>query len=415
MVEHHTGDAFVKIVYAKVQSNGRTEMVPLKLYVDGSLEHITQSLFSSSESGISAQTLLGNRYRIQQVLGQGGFGRTYLAIDQYRFDEQCVIKEFLPQNAGDYEVQKSHDLFEREAKILHEIDHPQIPRFLACFEEMGRLFLVQEYVNGRNYSSLLRERQQNGTAFSEDEVLQWLKSLLPVLSYIHDRNIIHRDISPDNIMLHQDQNVPVLIDFGVGKWTVEQLQLSNDVSSYSRKHSIVGKVGYAPHEQLWLGRCFPSSDLYALAVTAIVLLTGKQPETLRDAHTLCWRWREMVQISDRFAQVLSKMLSEKSSDRYSTAGEVLAALELSDQTIVSQAPVMTALSQSAIISQSTISTALIEQCQRELTTYIGPIAQFLVQEALENAVSSETFIAALVERIPDAQYAIEFQRKLAMR
>ncbi len=412
MVEHRAGDAFVKIVYAKVQSNGRTEMVPLKLYVDGSLEHITESLFSSPEVGVSAQTLLGNRYLVQQVLGQGGFGRTYLAADQHRFEELCVVKEFLPQNTEDTELQKSRELFVREAKLLHEIDHPQIPKFLACFEEMEHLFLVQEYVDGRNYASLLRERQQHNAAFSEVEIIQWLKNLLPVLEYTHDRNIIHRDISPDNIMLHQDQDIPMLIDFGVGKRTIEQLHRSSD----SCKHSIVGKVGYAPHEQLWMGRCFPSSDLYALAVSAIVLLTGKQPKDLMDSRTLSWQWQRFVRVSDRFAQVLNKMLSDQPSERYPTAKEVLTALESSDITsnitIASEAPIVTVVSQPEIV-QPAISAMWVEQCERELVKYIGPVAQFLVQEALKNVASSETFIAALAKQIPNPQHSIEFQRKFS--
>lgn len=410
MVEHRAGDAFVKIVYAKVQSNGRTEMVPLKLYVDGSLEHITASLFSSPESEVTAQTLLCNRYLVQRVLGQGGFGRTYLAGDRHRFEELCVVKEFLPHTTEDSEIQKSRELFEREAKLLHEIDHPQIPKFLACFEEMGHLFLVQEYVNGRNYAALLRERQQRNTAFSEVEVIQWLKDLLPVLEYIHDRNIIHRDISPDNIMLHQDRNIPMLIDFGVGKQTIEQMQ------QYSGKHSIVGKVGYAPHEQLWMGRCYPNSDLYALAVSSIVLLTGKQPKDLMDSRTLSWQWQRFVQVSDRFSQILNTMLSDRPSERYSTAKEVLAALEspdtTPDTTMVSEAPIMTVASQPAIVQQL-INALLIEQCERELMNYVGPIARFLVQEALTNVNSSEALIVALTEHIPNHQHSIEFKHKLS--
>lgn len=410
MVEHQAGDAFVRIVYAKVQSNGRTEMVPLKLYVDGSLEHITGSLFASSESEVSAQSLLSNRYQIQRVLGQGGFGRTYLAVDRHRFNELCVVKEFHPHSTEEYELEKSRDLFEREAKILHDIDHPQIPKFLACFEEMDRLFLVQEYVKGRTYSALLRERQ--GEGFAEGEVLHWLKDLLPVLAYIHDSNIIHRDISPDNIMLHQDLNIPMLIDFGVGKWTIEQL--SNEVPAYSRKHSIVGKVGYAPHEQLWMGQCFPSSDLYALAVTAIVLLTGKEPKNLVDSRTLSWQWQKHVQVSDRFAKVLNTMLNDKPSERYASAQDVLAALENSDTTLVSQVPVVTVVSQSAIApQQATISAVLIDQCERELVNYIGPVARFLVQEVLSGVTSSEGLLTALAAKIPNAQHAIEFQRKLS--
>ncbi|MBW4538417.1 MAG: serine/threonine protein kinase [Myxacorys chilensis ATA2-1-KO14] len=451
MVEHQLGDAFVKIVYAKVKSNGRTEMVPLKLYVDGSLEHITQSLFTS-DSSVSPQTMLGDRYRVQRLLGQGGFGRTYLAADCHRFDELCVLKEFLPHRVGDYEIQKSRELFEQEAKILHQIEHPQIPKFLAYFEEDGRLFLVQEYIKGCTYSSLLRERHQRGEMFSEAEVVDWLHQLLPVLDYIHDRKIIHRDISPDNIMLHQDHNTPMLIDFGVGRWTLEQVQ---GAPSYSRKHSVVGKVGYAPHEQIWMGQCFPSSDLYSLAVTAVVLLTGKEPQTLMDSCSLEWQWRDHAQVSDRVAQVLGRMLNAKPTERYLSAQDVIAALNtlsspsvtfvsqpLSDSvtnsvTIVSQSSPQAANAKHndetfcspirANFSAPSLTAMFVQNCEQELMNCIGPIAKFLVQQALKNGNTSgrttdrasndatltpEALVNALAEKIPNPNQAIEFRHRL---
>ncbi|MEB3212648.1 MAG: protein kinase, partial [Leptolyngbyaceae bacterium] len=160
---------------------------------------------SPSSHGRSADIEPGhvvhNRYRIQRVLGQGGFGRTYLATDAHRFDDFCVLKEFLPLNRSDYVVEKSRGLFEREAKTLYQIDHPQIPRFLAWFTHHQRLFIVQEYITGQTYSQVLRDRQMRGQSFTESEVIQWLKDLLVVLTYIHARGIVHRDISPDNIML----------------------------------------------------------------------------------------------------------------------------------------------------------------------------------------------------------------------
>ena len=113
-------------------------------------------------------TLINDRYLIQKVLGQGGLGRTYLTLDTHRFNEPCVLKEFAPSGTGEYELQKSRDLFRREAKILHQIKHPQIPKFLACFEGRDQLFIVQEYVDGKTYSELLQERQKKGQSFSDD-------------------------------------------------------------------------------------------------------------------------------------------------------------------------------------------------------------------------------------------------------
>lgn len=278
---------------------------------------------------IPSGTLIDNRYIIQQLLGQGGLGRTYLAFDTRRFNEACVLKEFAPIGTGGGGLEKCRNLFKREAKILHQLEHPQIPRFLACFEGDGRLFLVQEYVNGKTYSALLRDRQLQGQTFTEQEVIKWLKYLLPVLEYIHQHHIIHRDISPDNIMLPEGNILPVLIDFGVGK----QIADLNDVTSSNQatfvgKMSLVGKVGYAPREQISLGLCSPSSDLYALGVTAIVLLTGKDPSFLMDQYSLEWKWRFHTYVSDGFAQILDKMLSDTPRHRYQTSQEVLRDLEL---------------------------------------------------------------------------------------
>ncbi|PMB40164.1 serine/threonine protein kinase, partial [Fischerella thermalis CCMEE 5319] len=245
------------------------------------------------------------------------------------FNEACVLKEFAPIGTGGGGLEKCRNLFKREAKILHQLEHPQIPRFLACFEGDGRLFLVQEYVNGKTYSALLRDRQLQGQTFTEQEVIQWLKYLLPVLEYIHQHHIIHRDISPDNIMLPEGNILPVLIDFGVGK----QIADLNDVTSSNQatfvgKMSLVGKVGYAPREQISLGLCSPSSDLYALGVTAVVLLTGKDPSFLMDQYSLEWKWRFYTYVSDGFAQILDKMLSDTPRHRYQTSQEVLRDLEL---------------------------------------------------------------------------------------
>ena len=148
-------------------------------------------------------TVLQNRYRVDRVLGQGGFGRTYLAEDLGRFNELCALKELIPAQADNYTLEKSQQLFQREAAILYQIQHPQVPQFRATFEEDRRLFLVQDYVAGKTYRTLLDEYQANGQTFSEAEVFHLLKQLLPVLAHIHARGIIHRDISPDNIILRE--------------------------------------------------------------------------------------------------------------------------------------------------------------------------------------------------------------------
>jgi len=269
--------------------------------------------------------ILQNRYRLLSVLGQGGFGRTYLAEDQGRFNELCALKELIPAQSSDYALEKSRELFQREAQILYQIQHPQIPQFRATFEEDQRLFLVQDYVEGATYRRLLDQRRMLGKAFSEVEVRQWLMQLLPVLAHIHSKGIIHRDIAPDNIILREADQKPVLIDFGV----VKELATRFQSLLTSAQQTTVGKPGYAPIEQMQSGQAYPCSDLYSLAVTAVVLLTARDPQELFDGSTLTWYWQRWVTASPAISQVLNRMLSYRPGDRYQSVSEVVQALQTS--------------------------------------------------------------------------------------
>ncbi len=276
-------------------------------------------------------TVLRQRYVIQQMLGQGGFGRTYLVLDQERFNDLCVLKEFTVPYQDATLIAKSKSLFQREASILYQIDHPQIPQFWASFEEDTRLFLVQSYIEGQTYRQCLIERQQQGRLFSVAEVVHLLSQMLPVLGYIHERDIIHRDITPENIILQLSETktrrvviptlgLPVLIDFGSVKEAANHWFLASMTTR-------VGKVGYAPPEQLQTGMASPSSDLYALAATCLVLLTGKEPRKLLDGETLTWRWDACGHLPEELIAILSRMLAVYPGDRYYTASAVLEDLQ----------------------------------------------------------------------------------------
>lgn len=293
-------------------------------------------------------TILQNRYRLIKVLGQGGFGRTYLAEDIGRFNELCALKELIPAQAENYVLEKSKELFQREAAILYQIHHPQVPQFRATFEQDKRLFLVQDYVAGKTYRTLLDERRAAGRIFSETEVLQLLRQLLPVLAHIHSRGIVHRDISPDNIILRESDAKPVLIDFGVVRELATRFQSAN--ANYPQP-TTVGKLGYAPSEQMQTGRAYPSSDLYALAVTAVVLLTGREPQELFDDKNLNWSWQSWAAVTPKFAQVLDRMLSYKPSDRYQSVAAVTKDLQAIEHQTRLQSPALNSQSKAKAVSQ----------------------------------------------------------------
>ncbi|WYM02760.1 MAG: serine/threonine-protein kinase [Gloeotrichia echinulata CP02] len=296
-------------------------------------------LDTPSGYGIQPGQTLGDRYVVVRQLGQGGFGRTYLTEDVNRFRELCVLKEFSPQVQTPYVLQKAEELFQREASVLYKLQHPQIPRFRELFRTnfQGKeyLFLVQDFVEGQAYSSLLNSRQQQSRKFTEAEVRQLLLQILPVLEYIHSVGVIHRDISPDNLMLRTADQLPVLIDFGgvkqVAAVVASQYYQPGEMNA-TPAGTLLGKVGFAPPEQMQTGLVSPHSDLYALAVTMLVLLTGKLPQELIDTYNLTWQWQREISLSPSLGQVLDRMLSARPGDRYQSARQVQEALNPSQVT-----------------------------------------------------------------------------------
>ncbi|NET55525.1 MAG: serine/threonine protein kinase [Symploca sp. SIO2E6] len=290
-----------------------------------------------SSSVLASGSIIQNRYRIVRELGSGGFGRTYLAQDLNRYNEHCVLKEFVPQSQNHQELHKAQELFQREAGMLYHLQHPQIPRFreLIRLNSGGKdsLLLVQDYVEGLTYSQILEQ----GKRFSEAEVIQLLRQLLPVLTYLHSQQVIHRDVSPDNLIQRSSDGKPVLIDFGCVKQVVAT---ATSHSSLGVVGTVVGKRGYAPDEQLREGNAYPASDLYALAVTVLVLLTGKEPAELYNISQGNWSWRQDVSLSQTLNSVLEKMLAYRPRDRYQSAQEVLQALGTYKPSHPSPAPVV---------------------------------------------------------------------------
>ncbi len=281
---------------------------------------------------ISPNTILQQRYRILEILGEGKFGRTYLAADRERAsqtdrhssDEHCAIEELIPSTQFPGTVAKAKASFTQSAELLYQLQHPQIPRLWATFEEQNRLFLVHDYIEGKTYGQLIEAHRHRGSEFSEHTVWQFLLQILPVIGYMHDRGVIHQNISPDNIIRRDIDGLPVPIEFGIVKEFAAKLQPSPNRPGSS---IAIGQPGYAPPEQLQTGSVAPHSDLYALAVMAIVLLTGKEPQAFIEGDRLNENWRRWTHIDDRFAQILTQMLSPQPTDRYQSAQQVFQALQ----------------------------------------------------------------------------------------
>ena len=325
----------------------------------GSREQLT-----AIETLLNLGDVLKSRYRILHQLGYGGFSRTYLAEDINRFNERCVLKEFAPQLQGTFALKKAQELFEREAGVLYRLEHPQIPKFRELFrykqENKGRLLLVQDYVEGQTYHALLNHRAKEGKKFSEDEVSQLLIQVLPILEYIHSMGVIHRDISPENLILRSTDQLPVLIDFGCIKEVENKTksQLSSaifDTPALSLMGTALGKSGYAPPEQIERGIIFAHSDLYALAATAVVLLTGQKPRQLIDPNGYWWDWQEKVNLSHKLEWVLTTMLASNPSDRFGSAIEVRKILDgISVITSTSKLTKTTAKATQPLVQQTSI-------------------------------------------------------------
>lgn len=261
--------------------------------------------------------ILQGRYRI---VGQVGHG-SYLTEDLTRFNEPCVLQELIPMRQEPGLLSELQQSVQQETALLYALEHPQIPRFRGVVAYDQRLLLVQEYVDGKSYRALLDERLTQGIAFTEAEVRQLLWQFLPVLLHVHSRGLIHGNIAPENIWWRQRDRLPVLTHFGLIPELALELRLR-----YGGLAWTVERLGYAPIEQSKLDKLYRNSDLYSLAATAVVLLTGQPPHVLYQPRRKIWNWEPWVAVSPEFAQILNRMLSARPQDRYASVGKVLRSL-----------------------------------------------------------------------------------------
>lgn len=286
-------------------------------------------------------------YRCLKLIGKSRFGRTFLAVDECKPSKpHCIIKQFFPQAQGTDNAEEAAQLFQQKAVRLEELGtHPQIPNLLAHFTQNQQQYLVQEFIDGQ---SLAQQLESDG-AFSENQIRQLLKELLPVLQFVHESNVIHRDIKPKNIIRRtvstthppvedtpRDQGGEeetresqlVLVDFGAAKFATSSVLPSTG--------TVIGTAGYVAPEQA-LGKGIFASDLYSLGVICIHLLTQVDPFELYSVGEGAWVWRDFLRnpVTEELGRILDKMLENATKRRYQNAAEVLNDLNLLDT--VSQA------------------------------------------------------------------------------
>ena len=266
-------------------------------------------------------TLQVGKYRIERVLGQGGFGITYLA-EQVSLGRKVAIKEFFmkdycgrdtimvtaPSSGTGKLVEQYRKKFIKEARNLSRLNHPHIIKVLDVFEENGTVYYVMPYFSG---GSLQDYVESHGT-LSEDETMKYIRQIASALKYMHeDEHICHYDVKPANILL-DDKGDAVLIDFGISK--------NYDAAGHETSTTPIGlSEGYAPIEQYQqnVEEFSPASDVYALGATLYFLLHGKHPvSAVRRASGTALLMNK--QISQSIKDIINASMKISKSERAQT-------------------------------------------------------------------------------------------------
>ncbi len=291
------------------------------------------------------QEFIGH-YRITRPIGEGGFGTTYLVEDTHIHlpaERHRIIKQLKPFNENLETNEIIKERFKKEAQIIEELGkgHSQIPVLYAYFEQEGNFYLVEEYIEGKTLEQLVNEQGK----LSSERVEHILTQLVEVLEYLQRKRIIHRDIKPENIILRDSDHLPILIDFGAIK---ESINTTVTESGRTTRSIIIGTPGFMPPEQS-IGRPVFASDIYALGLTGIYLLTGKRPEELEnDPLTGEILWQEHASdVNPELANILNRAIRSHVKERFLTAEKMANALKnpaIPVETQVSLAPPLSSAS-----------------------------------------------------------------------
>jgi serine/threonine-protein kinase len=269
----------------------------------------------NSVKSVGVGSILGGRYEIIKVLGVGGFGQTYLAEDKDALNRYCVVKKLSSPYNDPSILQVIRRLFETEARVMQQLEHPQIPRLLAYFEEEQEFYLVQEFIDGDNLNLEIIP----GKIMKEPYVILLVNDVLEILRFVHYKGIIHRDIKPSNLIRRKEDGKLFLIDFGAVK-KVTNFNMESQATGTS-----IGTPGYTSPEQMY-GKPTFSSDIYSLGIVCIQALTGILPHQLQQNSLYEINWHNQAKVSPQLAKILDKMVEHELRNRYQSVDEVLAYL-----------------------------------------------------------------------------------------
>lgn len=261
-------------------------------------------------SNLELGSIFQSQYLLLQLIEQKDFEYTYLVENQRQSNERLLLKKIIPKDKNTTE--KLENSYRRELNSLLGLNHPQIQQYKDIFWDNGQLFVVQSFLNGQTYEELMGSRSRRLT---EPEAVEFLKRILPVLEQIHSKNVTHQNISPKSIVLRVDDGLPVLTNFGAVQEVKQQLSIS------TAETQILDNLAGFPGD-------FPdgvNQDLYNLAVTVLILLTGQKAQYLFNEVSRSWHW-EQVLLSDQLEQVLNRMLHGALGNECLSASHILGML-----------------------------------------------------------------------------------------